>query len=65
MPGSESPSEHLRNALQLLAGVLAEELRPEAHADLAAALGRMDRALTLLERRGGWRPPSAPPPPAS
>jgi hypothetical protein len=49
---AESPSEHLRNAFQLLNQVLeAGELGPESHADLTAGLDRLKRALHLLEPR--------------
>jgi len=49
---TESPAEHLRNALQLLGQLpLAADLSPEDHADLTAAVERMQRALRLLERR--------------
>ena len=48
----ETPAEHLRNALQLLSHLpLAGDLGPEDHADLTAALDRMQRALHLLEGR--------------
>jgi hypothetical protein len=47
----ESPSEHLRNALQLLAALaLSGDLGPEQHQHLVAALGRLRRALSVLER---------------
>jgi hypothetical protein len=41
----ESPGEHVRNALQLLA-----ELHVTAQPPLAAAVKRLERALRLLER---------------
>jgi hypothetical protein len=51
-PAMESPAEHVRNALQLLMHAsLAEDLGVEPHADLTAALARLERALRLLERR--------------
>ena len=47
----ESPGEHLRNALQLLAVVQdAEDLSTQLEADLSAALQRVRRALHMLER---------------
>lgn len=46
----ESPSEHLRNGLQLLAA-LRGGLQHEQDADLVAALERIQRAIELLERR--------------
>jgi hypothetical protein len=50
----ESPSEHLRNALQLLDQMTAvSDLDAESRADLAAALERLRRALGSLERRSG------------
>ena len=50
--GTESPGEHLRNALQLLSQLaLAGDLQPEPQADLSAALERLRLALQLLERR--------------
>jgi len=49
---TESPAEHLRNALQLLKHPgLEEELGKEARADFSAALERVQRALRLLERK--------------
>lgn len=42
-PGTESPGEHVRNALQMLGA--------GAAADLEAAVTRLRRALDLLERR--------------
>ena len=49
---TESPSEHLRNALQLLDQLTAvSNLDMESRGDLAAALDRLRRALGLLERR--------------
>jgi hypothetical protein len=51
-PSVESPGEHLRNALQLLAQLhTAHEVQASHRADLAAALRRLERALQLLERR--------------
>jgi hypothetical protein len=52
-PGTESPAEHLRNALQLLNHVneTAPDPGAEHRADLAAVLRRIERALELLERR--------------
>jgi len=51
-PTVESPAEHVRNALQLLGHAsLAEDIGVEPHADLTAALVRLERALRLLERR--------------
>ncbi len=50
--GTESPSEHLRNALQLLSQpTLTDGLSPDPRADLDAALERLRLALHLLERR--------------
>jgi len=46
----ESPSEHLRNALQLLRQVAADLASSDGE-DLAAALRRLERALSLLESR--------------
>ena len=49
---SETPAEHVRNALQLIHHVNeANGLDLEQRADLAAALRRLERALDLLERR--------------
>ena len=49
---SETPSEHVRNALQLLHHLNETDgLDDDQRADLAAALRRLDRALDLLERR--------------
>ena len=49
---AETPSEHVRNALQLIHHVTeADGLDVEQRADLAAALRRLERALDLLERR--------------
>ncbi len=49
---TESPGEHVRNALQLLNHLNETEgLHVEQRADLAAALRRLERALELLERR--------------
>lgn len=51
---TESPSEHLRNALQLLDQLTAVGVLDEgSRGDLAAALERVRRALGLLERRSG------------
>ena len=50
---TESPAEHVRNALQLLNHLHETDgLHVEQRADLAAALRRLERALQLLERRG-------------
>ena len=52
--GTESPGEHLRNALQLLSqATLSNALDPDPRADLVAALARLRIALQLLERRPG------------
>jgi hypothetical protein len=52
LSGTESPGEHLRNALQLLSQpALTVELPPDPRADLDAALERLRLALHLLERR--------------
>ena len=52
--GTESPGEHLRNALQLLSqATLSNALDPDPRADLVAALERLRIALQLLERRSG------------
>ena len=49
---TETPGEHVRNALQLLHHINeSDDLHSEHRADLAAALRRLDRALDLLERR--------------
>jgi hypothetical protein len=49
---TESPAEHLRNALQLLNHLdRIGDLSGEQRADLAAALHRLESALQLLERR--------------
>ena len=54
MSGTESPGEHLRNALQLLSQpALTGSLEPDPRADFAAALERLRIALQLLERRSG------------
>ncbi len=54
MSGTESPGEHLRNALQLLSQpTLTHSLEPDPRADLAAAVERLRLALQLLERRSG------------
>jgi hypothetical protein len=44
--GVESPSEHVRNAMQLLA-----ELHFIGEPDFDAAVARLERALELLEKR--------------
>jgi hypothetical protein len=49
-PPAESPGEHLRNALQLLAS-LAAASDAEHRVPLTAARERLQRALDLLERR--------------
>jgi hypothetical protein len=50
----ESPGEHLRNALQLLAALaLTGALDPEQRNHLVAALGRLRRALSVLDRPRG------------
>lgn len=52
MRASESPSEHLRNALQLLAHVSGTaELTAAPRADFDAAMQRLEEALRTLERR--------------
>lgn len=49
---SERPVEHVRNALQLLKEVaLAGELSPDPSEDLGAAIDRLHRAVSLLERQ--------------
>jgi len=49
---SETPAEHIRNALQLIHHVNETDgLDAEQRADMAAALRRLERALDLLERR--------------
>lgn len=49
---SETPAEHLRNALQLIHHLNESDgLDVEQRADIAAALRRLERALVLLERR--------------
>jgi len=49
---TESPGEHLRNALQLLTAMDGiSGLSPDDRADLRAVLERLQRALRLLERR--------------
>lgn len=54
LPAVESPGEHLRNGLQLLAQLRsARELDADHGADLNAALERFQRALRLLEHRAG------------
>jgi hypothetical protein len=48
----ETPGEHVRNSLQLLMHVnVSPDLSDDAHADLAAAVERLRRALRLLEYR--------------
>lgn len=47
--GVETPSEHLRNALQLLASLTA--LSEDQQTVIAFASGRLRSALALLERR--------------
>jgi len=49
---TETPAEHVRNALQLMHHLNESDgLHVEQRADLAAALRRLERALDLLERR--------------
>jgi hypothetical protein len=49
---TDRPSEHFRDALQLLEQMTAvSEIDTESRGDLAAALQRLRRALGLLERR--------------
>ena len=49
---TETPREHLRNALQLLGQANdSSRLDPECRADLTAAVGRIHHALSLLEQR--------------
>jgi hypothetical protein len=49
---TETPAEHIRNALQLLNHLEETDgLHVEQRADLAAALQRLQRSLELLERR--------------
>lgn len=49
---SETPAEHVRNALQLIHHVNETDgIDTEQRADIAAALRRLERALALLERR--------------
>jgi len=49
---TETPAEHVRNALQLMHHLYETDgLHVEQRADLAAALRRLERALELLERR--------------
>lgn len=51
---AESPTEHLRNALQLLTQLTSViDLDPESRLDLTSALDRVRHALGLLERRAG------------
>jgi hypothetical protein len=48
----ETPAEHIRNALQLLHHLAAREaLNGDNGGDLAAAVERLRRALSVLERR--------------
>jgi len=48
---AERPVEHVRNALQLLREVaLVGELSPGPSEDLVAAIDRLHRAVSLLER---------------
>ncbi len=50
----ESPGEHLRNALQLLGALaLTGALDAEQRDHLVAALARLRRALSVLERPRG------------
>jgi hypothetical protein len=50
--GSERPVEHVRNALQLLREVaLTGELSSGPSEDLGAAIDRLHRAISLLERK--------------
>jgi hypothetical protein len=52
LANSERPVEHVRNALQLLKEVaLAGELAPGPSEDLGAAIDRLHRAVSLLERQ--------------
>lgn len=52
MTTSERPVEHVRNALQLLKEVaLVGELSPGPSEDLGAAIDRLHRAVSLLERQ--------------
>ena len=49
---TERPVEHVRNALQLLREVaLVGELTPGPSEDLGAAIDRLHRAVSLLERQ--------------
>jgi hypothetical protein len=51
---AERPGEHVRNALQLLKEVaLVGELSPGPSEDLGAAIDRLHRAVSLLERQPG------------
>jgi hypothetical protein len=51
---TESPGEHLRNALQLLEQLtMLSDLDVESRSDLASAVERLRRALGILERRAG------------
>jgi hypothetical protein len=51
LPNAERPVEHVRNALQLLREVaLGGELSPGPSQDLGAAINRLQRAVSLLER---------------
>lgn len=52
LPNAERPVEHVRNALQLLREVsLTAELPNGPSADLGAAIERLNRAVSLLERQ--------------
>jgi hypothetical protein len=52
LSNSERPVEHVRNALQLLKEVaLVGELSPGPSEDLGAAIDRLHRAVSLLERQ--------------
>jgi hypothetical protein len=56
---AERPVEHVRNALQLLREVaLAGELSEGPSADLGAAIERLHRAVSLLERHSQRSPTS-------
>jgi len=51
LANAERPVEHVRNALQLLREVaLVGELTPGPSEDLGAAIDRLHRAISLLER---------------
>jgi len=50
-PSTETPGEHIRNALQLLYDLAANDERSDGTGSvLAAAIQRVRRALSLLER---------------